>query len=485
MFDWFWNFLYGITKSLLRLVDTIMHAANVLIGITPVTIDGKNEYLLDYFVLSQPVDFAVKVCAVLGFMFTIMLTIVAILKSMARDYKDGTPAQIGMKAFKAILTFIAVPFCMITLFLLGNAFMVAIYKATAQGSTSLGSFLFVNLAEEAGKSSFAEARSEFLKFNEYTGSGGLSYLNTSTVSSYVNLSDFNFILSWIIGAVLLYVLGSTFLVFVERIFSLIILYILAPFSVGSSVLDDGARFKLWRDQVLIKFFSGYGTILAINIYCMVMSLIASDRVKFFADSSGSSNSFLDFITKIIIIVGGGLTLKKSMALVGNLISSGGGSGEISGATSAGGIAGTMLGLAATATGLNLAKGIISAGWQGMKRKVGERAFGVDGGGSGSKKGGAGGGDNNDNNGNGGGGGDDNQNNENPNYNQNNDVREQLEGQDNNNNNGGGGGGNDNQNNQNPQNQNNNNVMQAIEGNNNELGGNNVNNNNNDGGENHA
>jgi hypothetical protein len=113
------------------------------------------------------------------------------------------------------------------------------------------------------------------------------------------------------------------LIFVDRVLSLVILYIAAPISISSSVLDDGARFKLWRDQFLTKFIMGYGMILAINIYALVCGLVTKSDFAFFPEEG-----FLDLLMKLLVIAGGALTLQKSMALIGNLVSSGAGSNEL-------------------------------------------------------------------------------------------------------------------------------------------------------------
>jgi hypothetical protein len=110
--------------------------------------------------------------------------------------------------------------------------------------------------------------------------------------------------------------------FLDRVISIVILYIVSPFSVASSIVDDGSHFKLWRDQVLVKFFSSYGMIIALNIFIMLTSLVIDPNLHFF------DNSFLNFCIKVLVILGSALGLNRSMGLIGNLISSGAGSNEL-------------------------------------------------------------------------------------------------------------------------------------------------------------
>ena len=181
--------------------------------------------------------------------------------------------------------------------------------------------------------------------------GELDYYNTDIVSNYMSLSDFPFLFSWIAGGVVLFGIGSAMLIFVDRVLSLVILYIAAPISISTSALDDGARFKLWRDQFLTKFIMGYGMILAINIYAMVCGLVMKPGFAFFEGES-TMTQFLDLIMKLLIIAGGALTMQKSMALVGNLVAQGAGSNELrDNAFSMGSLARMATGVAGKALGV--------------------------------------------------------------------------------------------------------------------------------------
>ena len=280
-----------------------------------------------------------------------------IMRSITKDKAEGTPAQIAIKAFKTVLLFFFVPLVMVVFMTLGNAFVNALYGATVQSSASPGAFLFCAFAEDGGM------KAEFV---ELFRTGELSYTSASVVSTYMNLSDFPFIFSFIAGAVVLFGIGSAMLIFVDRVLSLVILYIAAPISISTSVLDDGARFKLWRDQFLSKFIMGYGMILAINIYALICGLVMNPEFAFFSGEDVSTK-FLNLVMKLLIVAGGALTMQKSMALVGNLVASGAGSNELrDNAFSAGGLArmakgaaGGLLGAAGTLSGAKAAKSILS------------------------------------------------------------------------------------------------------------------------------
>ena len=363
MFDWFWNFLFSITKSILRIIDGFMSCANKLCGIEEITVDGEETDFLTYLLRSNEVERAFAVAAVLGLIVLVFFTIISIIRLVAKEKPDMTPAQICVKAFKSVLTFLFIPAIMIIGVWVANVFMQALYKATLSGSSSVGGFLFTAFADGAWYNS--QDATKFLD-------GTLSYLDTSVVRTYIDLESFDFFASWVAGAVILWNVAWALLVFVDRAISIIILYIVSPFPVASSVLDDGSHFKLWREQMLTKFFVGFGTILAINIYCLIILLVMNSSMQFFA------SNFLNNLCKILFIIGGSLTMKKAMALIGNLVSSGGGSNELrdnafAGNPLLGGLK-TVAGVAAKPFGWGTDRAMNALN-RGIEDKIGNKLFG--------------------------------------------------------------------------------------------------------------
>lgn len=352
MFDWFSEFLYLISKTIFRLIDGLIGCANKLCGIDPVSLEGENTDFLSYLLFSDEISFAFRVSAVLATVLLVLFSVFAIIRSITKDKAEGTPIQICVKAFKTLVTFLFVPAVTTAFILIGNAFVQALYDATIQNAVSPGTFLFAAFAEDGGMA--PEKVNLFLD-------GTHDYRDTDLIWEYMDLNDYSFVFSWLAGGVVLFSIASAMLIFVDRIISIVILYIVAPFSISTSMIDDGARFKLWRDQFLTKFIMGYGMIIAINIYALICGLVMQPDFAFFEDN------FLDLIMKLLLIGGGALTMQKSMALIGNLVSQGAGSSELRDnaftagklASLASGGAGMALGALGTVTGAKAAKSILS------------------------------------------------------------------------------------------------------------------------------
>ena len=327
MFYWFWEFLYLISKTLFKIIDGLVQCANYLCGVKPVKIEGEEVDFLEYILTSNQIGFAFRVSALIGMIVVVIFAVIAILRTLAREKSEGTPMQIAGKAIKSILSFLFIPMIMIVIVNAGNIFMKAMYEATMQGEASLGDFLFKAFAMESGVEEY--------KVDAFLADAGRNWRNTDDVWWLMgDLSKFEFLFSWIACSVILTSVGISMMYFVSRVIAITILYIVAPFSIGASVLDDGARFKLWREQILIKFITGYGMMIAINVYAMICLLVMNPSLVFFEDGS-----FIDYLMKLLLIAGGGISLKQTMSLIGNLISSGAGSNELRDAAIAGGLGG--------------------------------------------------------------------------------------------------------------------------------------------------
>ncbi|MBQ7642550.1 MAG: hypothetical protein IJS67_01485, partial [Clostridia bacterium] len=314
MFDWFWEFLYGITKSFLRLIDGLISCTNKLCGIESVTINGQETDLISFMLRSDALASGFKIAAVIGFIVLIFFTIARIIMVIVKEKPDMSPGQVAIKSFKSLLLFLFVPAIMLITVWALNTLMTALYAATVNGSQSLGTFLFGAFSQDA----------EILSQTTYDNilASASAYADTDLVAQAIELSDFDFLFSWITGLALLLTLANALVQFVDRAISIGVLFLVSPFSIASSVLDDGGRFKLWREQILVKFMAGYGIILYLNIYCLLISIITPDTVVFY------ESGFLNNLFKLLIIIGGGFAMQRGSDLIGNLIGPGAGSREL-------------------------------------------------------------------------------------------------------------------------------------------------------------
>ena len=314
MFNWVWDLLYGISKSIFSIIDGLLSCANMLCGIEPIKYQGTEMDFMTFLLRNKNIFYGFIGAVMVGIVLVVIFAVFAIIRSISSEKENMTPAQIYIKVGKTLLTFIFIPAAMAILIYFTNVLMQTLYRTTLGGSPDgLGRFLAGAFGQGARKGGIPE---NFYLSSEF------DYTSTSSMKDYVNLKEYDFFFSWIGGIAILLALASSLLMFVDRAISIVILFIAAPISLSTAVIDDGQRFKLWRDQFLVKFLTGYGCIIGLNIYALVIAAITSDNLIFF------ENGTINNLMKIAIIVGGAVSMNRLMALVGNLVSQGAGSNEL-------------------------------------------------------------------------------------------------------------------------------------------------------------
>ncbi len=339
MFNWFWEFLYGLIKVPLFCIDVIMLVARKLCGIDNIqvekTVNGEliteDIDLLSYFLEGETVMDALGYVCLFGFILLLLFTAFRVLRDQANFYEKKSPVRICIDSAKIILFFLLVPAIMIAATAFVSTIMRGIYAATANGNSGLGGSMFVVFAEEAyigpaeDKQAILDAFRTCSLEDYLMGVSDFSYYNASKVTSYFKLSKINFFLGFVGSIAVVVLLGLTLLSFVERIISLVLLFVIAPLPMSVAPLDDGERFKLWREQTINKFITAYGGILALNIFALMLPLIAN--VNFFP-GQGDFVSVVNGIARLLFIIGGAFACRRGMVLIGNLVARGAGSQDL-------------------------------------------------------------------------------------------------------------------------------------------------------------
>lgn len=308
MFNWFWDFLYLITKSIYRLIDGLIECCFMLCGITEVRIGGKNTNLITWLLDVEEVKLGFKVAALVGIVLVTFFSIWQILKTIISEKPEMTPGQICVKLMKTIFTFLFIPLIMYILVISLNTIAKVLFNGTTGGGefVGLGKYMALSFADGA-------------KIGDYNlFELDIDYTSTTQMWQYVNLEDYDYFFSWVAGIAVLLSMTKVLFIFVDRMFSIIILYIISPLPLSASIMDEGQHFKQWREQLLGKFCVGYGAILGLNIFGIVISNLVTADITFF------SNSFINFVFKCVIIIGSVFGLNGIVAMIGNLVSQGAG-----------------------------------------------------------------------------------------------------------------------------------------------------------------
>ena len=316
MFNWFWQLLYNLMKSLFFCIDFMLDIAGMLCGIEPITVDGEKQDIVYYFITSDIVVGAFEAVLVIGFILLFIFTAYSVFRSMGRLGEGKSAIQTCLDSAKTLLYFFLVPIIMTLGVVVVSTVMTSIYDATSMGNSSLGGMLFAAAADGAWNSDGDKVQ---VLNNFIEGVSGYDYFETENVESYFDLEEMDYLIGCLSGVVILVLIALSLFSFVERAVGIVFLFIVSPLSMSTTPLDEGARFKLWRDQVINKYLIAYGSIISINIFMLLVHTI--QRVEFF------DNSFLNQLARVAFLIGGAFACRKGTVIAGNLINQSAGTAD--------------------------------------------------------------------------------------------------------------------------------------------------------------
>lgn len=322
LFGWVYDLLYILQKSICYILDFIKEVFGKLAGIDTVTIDGAQEDLLSHFLFSDGVRNAFLGVFLVGVILLFVFVVIAIVKSeMADPQHKKTKGQILVKALQSFVIFLLIPFLLLAGIMLTNAIMGAVNGAMSGAmidgnpNTYIGGQILVT----GGYDAFIGDASTRAEIERMFITGQLDYNNLSVVKQYYNLGDMNFFVGIAGGLVILIMFVMSAVMFVQRIFDIILLYIISPASVSTIPLDDGGRFRIWREMLVSKVLGAYGIILSMNLFFLIIPQVS--QIAFFG------NAFKDGVVQLLFVLGGAFAITKANMVIAQLTGSNAGAQE--------------------------------------------------------------------------------------------------------------------------------------------------------------
>lgn len=350
LFGWYYDIMYVLQKSICYLLDFIRDVFCKLAGIETVVVDGEQSDLLSHFILSPQIRNAFLGVFLIGVILLCIFVIIAILKSEAADPQHKkTKGQILVKALQSFIVFLLIPFLLLAAITFTNVIMSGINSsmtgAILDGNTNstIGGQILVT----SGYDAYIGPAGRRTEIERMFITGQLDYNNLSVVKRYYDLGEMNFFVGIAGGLVILIMFVISAIMFVQRIFDIILLYIVSPASVATIPLDDGGRFKIWREMLISKILGAYGIILSMNIFFLIVPQVGN--ISFF------NNAFKDGVVQLLFVLGGAFAITKANMVISQLTGSNAGAQE----------AQQMLGN--ISTGMHMARtvGHVAAGTTGM------------------------------------------------------------------------------------------------------------------------
>lgn len=304
MFDWWWEFLLRIVQFLLQLVDGIYKIFLVLAGAAPASVQqevtGSNiDSILDVFFKNTAIQTVFWAFMIISFFFFILSIIIGIARSEVVGEDNKQPKiKVLKRATMSLFTVLLMPVIfgiaiMATSFLLGA--IVEVMGGTIYQDSNLAQKIF-----------------EICLPNPQKELNGPIFWNDAvgTIAYYYPLNEFNYVIGFLGTAVILFILAIAALNLVERLINVVMLFLVSPFVLAASPLDDGQRLGVWRDLVISKLLGVAGMVLSLYLYFILLDVMSGIFV---------GTSFLSKFAYLIFAIGGALSATKGGMMIANLV----------------------------------------------------------------------------------------------------------------------------------------------------------------------
>lgn len=356
------TFIYSIFSGVLKLIDYMETAFDVFIGIEDVTYTtdkGKviTGSLVEILLQQDTVSTVFWVLTLSGILIAMILTIFGTAKSaFDLDFESKRPvSKVLTEMMKAFLQFFMVPFFVYFMLIISTDILkIASDALTGDTKTTLGRIVFVIASLNAAKKKDGYAllnadsaaasnivlgtspedkyRYQFYITEPVSVNGKtispIDYGNIKAVGEWFEYGKFDYLIGFLASIFLLFVMAICLIKFVQRIFEIVLLYIVSPYFVSTMPLDDGERFGRWRDMFIGKCFTGFGSAIGMRLYLIVCQMIMGGQIQFSQKTVGTSIE-VDYFMKLFFLVGGAWAVYKSGPMITSILSAGAGGQESS------------------------------------------------------------------------------------------------------------------------------------------------------------
>ena len=267
--DMFFTFLYTCFRCICELIDFIKEIFYMLCGIEPVEINGAKGDMLTSLLGSDSVKKAFLTISIIGVILLVLFTGIAILKSNYQEKQSWAGAL--RKSGQSLLITLLIPFTVLAGILLTNTVMSSINVAMNPYGNTAHPLIGGQFLSTIGNGCYIGSEDKSVVLSKFV-SGELDYKDVSLVKSYFNIQAMNYLIGILGGFVMLVMFVLSSISFIQRIFDIILLYLISPISIATIPLDEGNRFKVWKDMMIGKILSAYGIILVTNLFFLIIPL---------------------------------------------------------------------------------------------------------------------------------------------------------------------------------------------------------------------
>ncbi len=295
----------------LKLIDGIMEIFDGISGITTIQYRNQEVNIIDLVIGDSTITTIFWCIFILAIGLTCIFTIVALIKNMIANNRNLT--GILGKFFLALLGTLA----MIAVVFLGILISNTILRLVAEifqigNTTKLSNSLFNACVKEwINGYKINEVDITNLSVREIMGDYKTAMFGIWPTSwkmnGMINPDNFMYLPSMIAAIGLMIALIVAILNLAKRVYEIGLLYLTLPVLMSTLPLDDGAKFKMWRETFITKIILAYGTIFSVNVFLLLLPIIS--QVKIIGVGSFGNTIFL-----IFMIIGGAMVIPAGQTL---------------------------------------------------------------------------------------------------------------------------------------------------------------------------
>lgn len=300
---------------LLQLIDGLMEIFSAISGVTNVNYHGQSVNIIEFLAGDSTVMTIFWCIFILAVGLTCIFTIVGLVKNMIANNRNVS--SIVGKFFLALLGTMAMLAVVFLGILIANSLLQLLAKIFQIGNTTKISNAIFNACVGDWINGYNINKIDVTSLSVGDIFGGYNaalfgiWPTSWKCNGMVNPNTFMYLPALIAGIALCIALIIAVLNLAKRVFEIIYLFFCMPVSMSTLPLDDGARFKNWREQFITKIILAYGAVLSVNVFVLLLPLIQQMSIS---GASGFANS----IFLIFMIVGGAMVIPAGQTLFARL-----------------------------------------------------------------------------------------------------------------------------------------------------------------------
>ena len=292
-----------------------MEIFSAISGVTNVRVNGQSVNIIEYLAGNSTVNTIFWCIFILAVGLTCIFTIVGLVKNMIANNRNVS--TIVGKFFLALLGTMAMLAVVFLGILIANSLLQLLARIFQIGNTTKLSNALFNacVGDWINGYNINKINVTSLSVGDIFGTYKAALFGVWPTSwkcnGMINPNTFMYLPALISSIALGIALIIAVLNLAKRIYEIIYLYFCMPVSMSTLPLDDGARFKNWREQFVTKIILAYGAVLSVNVFVLLLPLIQQMSLP---GVGGFGNS----IFTIFMIVGGSMVIPAGQTLFARL-----------------------------------------------------------------------------------------------------------------------------------------------------------------------